>query len=859
MSPGIGLLQYCGIFDSEQTKSLMKKTFTLSLALLLIGLTPGFSQINIQWASRYTSGGSNVDRAADLTRDTSGNVIVTGTSWNGVNFDIVTVKYDPAGNEIWNRSFNGAGAGYDEGRAVTTDLAGNVYITGVTEGTSSNYNAITIMYSAAGTQQWATAYNGSGNGYDEGYDIMADNSGNVYITGGAVTSNSTDFLTVKYDSAGVQQWASLYNNSGTNVDEAYAMDMDAAGNVYVTGYSWGGSTNDFDVATIKYNNSGVQQWVRRFNGPGSKFDSGQDIEVTASGDVFVCGYARAAIGVTNYDALTLKYNNSGTLQWSQTYDGPGTDYDRANKLLVQANGNVVITGRSVGTVTTAEDMLLLNYNGSSGSLIWERRYDGGYVQYDEGKDIMDDQYGNLYITGYSYNTGSNNNYITFKYDSLGALIWLTKYNGPANNTDQAFAMTTDTIGNIFITGASKGSGTNDDYTTVKYCQLTATLTSDTSICLGDNVQLSAQSSFAGIDTVVWTNTASLDLTDFTNPIASPMSTTMYVAALTNSYGCTDYDTVIVTVVPLPGPEIQSNGPLAFCIGGQVTLTAIDTTNGGSFYQWNTGDTTQSITVSTAGTYSVTITDTNTCASQSQVTVQVYALPAVIAGPDTGFCQSTSLQLCATGAVQYAWSPSFGVSDTTVACPTFGPTQSVTYTVVGTDANGCSNSDSVILTMFPPPSIPVISVQNITDLVSTPATTYQWYFNGNPIPGANNQSYTPTQNGNYYVQITDANGCSAFSGTYSVNDVGISEFNQSHGVSLFPNPANGSFFITTDLGGQSAQLEIIDITGQVVYAEELAAGGIVSRELNPALSGGTYLVRISLEDGAVKSGRIVISQ
>lgn len=837
----------------------MNKKITLILGLFLTGIITGFSQINIQWSSRYTSAGNNIDRATDLARDTAGNVLVTGTSWNGSSFDLVTVKYDAAGNELWNRSYNGVGNGFDEARAIAVDESGNVYVTGVTAGASSNYNAVTIKYDAAGTQQWASTYNGTGNGYDEGYDIMADNSGNVYITGGAVvTSNSTDYLTIMYNSAGVQQWASLYNNTGANVDEAYAMDMDAAGNVYVTGYSWGGAVNDFDVATIKYNNSGVQQWVYRYNGPGTRFDSGQDIEVDGSGDVFVCGYARGAVGITNYESLLLKINNAGAFQWARTYDGPGNDYDRANKLFIQSNGNVVITGRSVGTTSTAEDVLLLNYNGVSGTLIWERRYDGGFVNYDEGNDIMGDNLGNIFVTGYSYNTGSNNNYITFKYDSLGNMIWLVKDNGPANNSDQAVSMATDTFGNVYITGLSKGVGTNEDYNTIKYCQLSASVTNDTTICLGDDVQLGVVSSFAGIDTVVWTPTTFLDLTDPVNPIATPTMTTTYIVALTNLYGCTDYDTVTINVVPLPGPQIQTSGPLGFCQGNQVTLTAVDTTNGGASFLWNTTDTTQSITVSAGGVYSVIITDTNTCSSQSQVTVTVYGLPNITAGSDTGFCQSTSIQLCATGGIQYAWSPAFGVSDTTLACPTFGPTSSTTYTVTGTDANGCSSSDSVSLFLFPSPSVPVIS-QNVAVLTSTPASTYQWYLNGNPIAGAVSQAFTPTQNGTYYVMITDSNGCAAFSGNYVMSDVGFGETISEQGLSLYPNPNNGTFFIATDLGGQSATLEILTVAGQVVYSESLQANGFIRQEMNPQLADGSYFVRIILADGKVKPGRVVISQ
>jgi uncharacterized delta-60 repeat protein len=846
------------IFELALPSPHMKRNF-ISLILLLMFLAGSMqlaAQINIQWASRYTSAGSNVDRAIDLDRDTSGNVIVTGTSWNGSDFDIVTVKYDPAGNQLWSTAFNGSGSGFDEARSIDVDDAGNIYVTGYTLSTGNNYNIITLKYNAAGAQQWASTYNGSASGFDEGYEVTSDASGNVYVCGSAETSNAANYVTIKYNSAGTQQWATLYNGSGANPDQAYAIAIDASGFVYVTGYSWGGTTPDFDIVTIKYNNSGVQQWLHRYNGPGTNFDSGQDVEVDGNGDVFVCGYARAAVGITNYESVLLKISNSGTFQWAQTYNGPGNDYDRANALMIQSNGNVVTTGRSVGTTSTAEDLVLLNYNGTSGTLIWERRYDGGFVQWDEGKDLSTDQFGNIYVTGYSYNSGSNNNYITFKYDSLGNMEWLVKYNGPANNSDQAYSMFTDTLGNIYLTGMSKGSGTLEDYNTIKYCQLTTSVTADTSICLGDAVTLGASSSFGGIDTMVWTPSASLDLSNPFAPVASPTVTTTYVVALTNNYGCTDHDTVTVTVVPLPGPAIQSSGPLGFCQGGSVVLTAIDTTGSGAQYLWNTNDTTQSITVTSGGVYSVIITDTNTCNSQSQVTVTVYGNPIINAGADTGFCQSTSIQMCATGGVTYAWAPNFGVSDTTIACPAFGPTSSVTYTVTGTDANGCSSNDTVTLSLYPPPSVPVIS-QSLSVLTSTSAFSYQWFYNSSPINGATSQSYTATQNGTYYVQIADSNGCTAFSSTYSINDVGVEEQVTSGSLKLYPNPNSGNFIVesTTELSGST--LKIVSVTGQTVFEETISHSGF-THSVAAVLNSGSYIVSVTSVAGEVRNIRIIIT-
>lgn len=834
----------------------MKQRFTL--AVLLIS-TFSFAQINVQWASRYTSGGNNVDRAVELVRDNAGNVYVTGTSWNGSNFDIVTNKYNPSGVQQWSMSYDGTGNGYDEARGIAVDNNGFVYVCGYALGTSSNYSYITIQYDAnTGAQQWATAYNGTGTGFDESYDIVVDASGNSYVTGGSVGSAGTDYATVKYNSAGVQQWASRYNNNGSNIDAAYAIALDASGNVYVTGYSFGSTTTDYDIATIKYNNGGTQQWVARYNGPGTKLDSPNDIAVDASGNVYVTGTERALNGITNYDIITIKYNSAGAQQWATPYAGAGNEDDHGNALVVTPGGNVVVTGLSTGTSQTAEDCVTLMYD-ANGTQLWEHRYDGGVVNYDEGRDVALDVAGNIYITGYSYSTGTNNNYLTVKYDAAGNEQWLTKYVGPVSNgSDQAFSMNVDVIGNIFVTGLSKGVGTNEDFYTIKYCQLRASAGVDTSICLGDAVTLTASVDSGAIDSAWWLPQSGLSNPNSATTSAAPTSTTVYVLSVRNPNGCIDQDTVTVTVNPLPGPTITSSGPTTFCQGDSVTLSVSGT--GPSTYLWMPGGaTTQSITTLIGGTYSVTVSDTNTCSSQSSTTVTVNAPPTISAGPDVNLCTSSQTTICGTGGISYDWAPNFGISDSTIACPTFGPTASTTYTVTGTDANGCSSTDTVTINLLPPPAIPSISMI-LADLHSTPGySSYQWYFNGNPVGGATDSIYTPTQNGNYYVVVTDANGCSTFSSTISVVDVGIAELLYNNSLMLFPNPNNGSFTLLFDQQGAAGRLEVFASTGACVYSEQLSTAGLMKKELQLRnLAGGLYLVRISLGERVLTS-RVTVTE
>src|SRR5207245_295507 len=113
----------------------------------------------------------------------------------------------------------------------------------------------TSFLSAQVRQEWVARYNGPGNYEDKATAIALDAAGNVYVTGGSWGSGTDfDYATIKYDSNGNQLWVARYN-SGNGGDSATAIAVDGAGNVYVTGWSSGGSTL-IDYATIKYDSNG---------------------------------------------------------------------------------------------------------------------------------------------------------------------------------------------------------------------------------------------------------------------------------------------------------------------------------------------------------------------------------------------------------------------------------------------------------------------------------------------------------------------------------------------------------------------------------------------------------------------------
>jgi hypothetical protein len=145
------------------------------------------------------------------------------------------------------------------------------------------------------------------------------------VRNGAYSRN--DYLTVKYNSSGAQQWKATYNGPAKLDDAAVGLALDASGNVYITGTSFAGKdpVGEEDYLTIKYNAAGVQLWTARYNGPASEPDRATGIAIDNSANVYVTGYSQG-IGL---DYATVKYNTDGAQQWVARYNGPANGSDIA--------------------------------------------------------------------------------------------------------------------------------------------------------------------------------------------------------------------------------------------------------------------------------------------------------------------------------------------------------------------------------------------------------------------------------------------------------------------------------------------------------------------------------------------------
>jgi hypothetical protein len=270
---------------------------------------------------------------------------VTGYSAGpGTSHDYATVKYDASGAEQWVSRYNGPGNTRDRARAIGVDGSGNVYVTGDSgEGSFNLSNYLTVKYDSSGVQRWTASYH---NSYDYATALAVDSSGNVFVTGYSYGSGSFyDYATITYSSAGRRRWVARYHG-GTGDDFASAVAVDAAGNAYVTGESVGPGTGG-DYATVKYDSRGRQRWVGRYNGPGNATDVANDVVVDAAGNVYVTGESEGSGSQTDF--ATLKHGPLGSTEWVARYDDPGSAFNLAAALALDQAGNVHVTGRTTNT------------------------------------------------------------------------------------------------------------------------------------------------------------------------------------------------------------------------------------------------------------------------------------------------------------------------------------------------------------------------------------------------------------------------------------------------------------------------------------------------------------------------------
>ncbi len=412
---------------------------------LPVWIDPTLSWNTFLGGTRYAGIGDTGNAGNAIAVDGSGNVYVAGQSdatWGspqrafaGGGYDAFVAKLDSKGQLVWNTFLGGTGS--DLGHGIAVDGNGNVYVAGSSSATwgspqrvfggcsvgvplvgdSSGCDAFAAKLDNSGQLVWDTFLGGAG--YDVGWAIAVDGSGNAYVAGG---SNATwgspqrafgsgeDAFAAKLDDTGQLVWNNFLSTT-FDIGEGRAIAVDGDGNVYVAGSSyatWGSPQRAFgggaEAFAAKLDSLGQLVWNTFLGGAGE--DEGYAIAVDGSGNAYVAGRSRAswgspqrAFGSNLYDAFAAKLDSTGTLVWN-TFLGRDPIFDEGRAIAVDSGGNAYVTGYS-GHAAKLDN--------SIGQLVWNTSLGSTLLSFEKGNAIAVDGSGNVYVAGInnSFTPGSS--------------------------------------------------------------------------------------------------------------------------------------------------------------------------------------------------------------------------------------------------------------------------------------------------------------------------------------------------------------------------------------------------------------------------------------------------------------------
>ena len=401
---------------------------------------------------------------------------------------------------------------------------------------------------------------------------------------------------------------------------------------------------------------------------------------------------------------------------------------------------------------------------------------------------------------------------------------------PGGETSQMIEVTTSGTYSVTVTDANGCQGI--DQVNIQVNQNPApqirAIPGDT-ICQGNTVTLDARPGYASY---LWSpggeTTQTIEVT----------TAGIYSVMVTDANGCTGTDQVTVTVEPNPEPEIAIDPADTICEG---TTVALDAGPGFLSYLWSPGgETVRAINVAVSGTYRVTVTDENSCQGSDQVVITVHPgpKPIISADPAEEVCEGTTVTLDAgPGYESYLWSPG---GETT---QTINVTDSSSYSVTVTDANGCQGSGEITITQNPSPvpSITVTPSESVCEGTTVTLDAGAGYSSYSWSPGnETTRTISVTTGGTYRVTVTNANGCA---GTDEVT------------ITVNPNPTPE---ITTDPNEAVCEGTTVTLDAGVGYATYRWSPGNETTQTISVTTAGTYHVTVTNANGCAGTDEAVVT-
>ncbi len=716
---------------------------------------------NFIWANSF--GGSTLN-PNDIHLDINNNILITGRFQNSITLasqtitsnggdDIFVAKWDGNGNPQWIKGFGGNTTSIDEGNGIATSTNGDIYVIGNFQGTvdfdpnssvaniTSNgaYDFFVQKLNSSGNLIWVKSIGGSGP--DNGNDITIDSNNDIIFTGynyGTVdfnpstninnlTPNTANAFICKWDENANYIWAKSIISSSN--PQGFCITSDSQNNYYITGITQGeadfnpsnseifnltasGGSNTF---ILKLTTLGDFSWAGILNGEGSPYNyinEPYSIRVTTN-SIYVSGNFEGQVDFdpsSTASYLTSRLSNTGIPSYSPYLLRLTNCISNSSSLTIsQCQPYTWSTNNTTYSASGTFTDTLVNIFGCDSIVTLNLT-------------ILPTQTNSVSISRCdSYTSPQGNNY-----NSSGTYIeTYSNINGCDSIVTINLTITTiqntvsiSTCGNYIspLGNNYSNSGTyQETYTTNNGCDSIVT------------IQLTINNS----STVNETKTA---CSSYLSPSGNTYTLSgQYYDTLLTLLGC---DSIIITQLTILTPTQASISP--------VVCSSYTSPSG--------------IVYNQTGTYIDTLQNQNGCDSIITINLSVVGTLNVNAGPDITICSGESITLNGAGATTYSWSN--GVSNNTP----FSPTVTTNYEVIGTDGNGCSGKDSILVSVNNPPSIAFNSILpdceggvsgsiNVSVTGSSPFT-YQW------SNGSNTQNLLNVSAGNYGVTVTDANDCSS---------------------------------------------------------------------------------------------------
>lgn len=867
---------------------------------------------------------------------------VSHSSLSTFNSDLII---DPVPNLLWG-TYYGAGGGLDgdQGLAIALDAAGNVYITGFTQSTTNiatagsyqvtystaNYSAYVAKFNNTGSSLlWATYY--GGDHYAEGLGIAVDAGDNVYVTGntGSLTGIATagaykatyggpapNAFVAKFNPTGTSLiWGTYFGNSETT---SFGIRLDATDNVYIAGSTSSTTGIATPGAYKSVMSGGLDAYVAKLDPTGSTLLWGTyygtlttclALALDRNNNAYITGSTSGTTGIATPGAYKTTYtpgatsssfvakisSNGSTLDWGTYYGGSTTCIDQAYSIAVDTNNNAYITGQTqthtgiatpgaYKTVFTASPgsftAFVAKFNATGSNLDWGTYYGGAGD--DEGYGIALDANNNSYITGWTFSNfgiatpnayqtllgaGAFGNCFIAKFDPAGSnLLWGSYYGGTSWDISMAIAL--NPCNDVFITGQAGstsgiatpgayqttllGSGNDNgfvaEFDSTGTSSLAITVSNKPALCNGSNTGTAIETTTAGVAfTYSWSPGGQ------TTDTATGLSAGTYTVTVRDVCGNT---ATASTTITQPSPLV----PSATASGSCNVATASATGGTGPYtYLWTPGGlTSANATGLSAGTYTVTVTDSNHCSQDTTVTLSGGTVLSITAKGDTTICAGVSVKLIGSAPAAtspLSWNPGNLSGDTI----TVMPKTTTTYTVTGSNECG-TNTDTVTVKVLSSPVVSFTASPQTTSILApsiqfTNTTNpggiaqWSWHFgdSADSVSPMQNAAHTYSDTGRFCITLIATNtlGCT----DSATNCIEIYPSFAFYIPSAFSPNGDGKNEIFLPEGNDvaSMQMYIFDRWGNVVFTTTDPAIGWNGTNHGVYCSQDAYIYEITVFD------------